>query len=52
MERLRQVLLKFLQDKHVKVSLFIQEGMQNFNGTLIFPKEIRLGVGIQLPGKY
>ncbi|KAJ4461649.1 putative Protein OSCP1 [Paratrimastix pyriformis] len=31
----RQELLRFLQDKKVKVSLFLQEGIQNSDGTLV-----------------
>ena len=50
MERVRQTLLKFFQGKHVKVSLFIQEGMQNLSGTLLFPNETLQPPGVKTPG--
>jgi len=49
-ERVRQTLLKFLQGRHVKVSLFIQEGMQNLSGGLIFPKPTCQPPFIKKPG--
>lgn len=50
LERVRQTLLKFFQGKQVKVSLFIQEGMQNLNGVLLFPKDQIQPPGIKTPG--
>ena len=35
--QLRQTLLRFLKDKRVKVSLFLQEGIQLTNGKILLP---------------
>lgn len=31
---IKQQLMKFFQDKHIKVSLFIQDGIQSLDGTI------------------
>eukprot|EP00899_Mesostigma_viride_P019408 jgi/Mesvir1/27469/Mv07246-RA.1 len=38
MQLLRHTLLRFFQGKRIKVSLFLQEGLQNQDGRLVLPK--------------
>lgn len=33
--RLRYAMLNYLQDVHVKVTLFIKEGLQRYNGSFV-----------------
>lgn len=33
--RLRYALLNYLQDLHVKVTIFIKEGLQRYNGSFV-----------------
>ncbi len=47
---MRQTMLKFFQGRHVKVSLFIQEGMQSLTGTIIFPKAAVQPPWVKKPG--
>ena len=48
---LKMELLKYLQDRKVKVSLFLQKGMQNMNGELIPVANPRLPFGTGMPGE-
>mmetsp|Transcript_40029 Transcript_40029/g.66654 ORF Transcript_40029/g.66654 Transcript_40029/m.66654 type:complete len:378 (+) Transcript_40029:36-1169(+) len=36
--QIRQSLAKFFQDKRIKVSLFLQDGIQSADGTIVIPK--------------
>eukprot|EP00668_Euglena_longa_P011244 GGOE01013633.1.p1 GENE.GGOE01013633.1~~GGOE01013633.1.p1 ORF type:complete len:379 (-),score=69.62 GGOE01013633.1:281-1417(-) len=36
--QIRQTLAKFFQDKHIKVSLFLQDGIQSPDGTIVLPQ--------------
>lgn len=47
---LRQRLLRFFQDKRIKVSLFLQEGIQTSTGALVLPIKGPLPVGTEVPG--
>lgn len=42
---LRHTLLRFLQDKRVKVSLFLQEGIQTSTGRIVLPSPVAKSVG-------
>ena len=44
-------LLRFMQDRKVKVSLFLQKNMQNMNGDLIPENVPRLPYGVSAPGE-
>mmetsp|Transcript_87815 Transcript_87815/g.235005 ORF Transcript_87815/g.235005 Transcript_87815/m.235005 type:complete len:366 (-) Transcript_87815:134-1231(-) len=46
----RQTLLSFFQDRKVKVSLFLQEGIQNPDGHIVVPASGHLPVEHALPG--
>ncbi len=48
---LRQSLLRFLQGKKIKVSLFLQQGLQTVDGSLIMDLSGRLPYGAEMPGK-
>lgn len=45
LHQVRQTLCRFFQDKRVKVSLFMQEGIQSQVGRIIMPSPIKPGVG-------
>eukprot|EP01112_Ceratiomyxa_fruticulosa_P009713 TRINITY_DN2546_c0_g1_i2.p1 TRINITY_DN2546_c0_g1~~TRINITY_DN2546_c0_g1_i2.p1 ORF type:complete len:384 (-),score=83.45 TRINITY_DN2546_c0_g1_i2:161-1312(-) len=47
----RQTLLRFYQDKKVKVSLFLQEKLQTSTGWIVFPPEDLLPPATEVPGK-
>jgi len=36
--QIRQTLARFFQDKHIKVSLFLQDGIQSTDGTILIPQ--------------
>ena len=40
-----------MQDRHVKVSLFLQNELQNHQGVMIIPREGPLPPGVEFPGK-
>lgn len=46
---LRQTLHSFFQDRRIKVSLFLQEGLQTTTGTMVFPEEEFLPPGVLVP---
>lgn len=47
---LRQTLCSFFQDKRVKVSLFLQDGIQNMDGSMVQTKGGALPFGVGMPG--
>eukprot|EP00735_Rhodelphis_limneticus_P014985 TRINITY_DN9110_c0_g1::TRINITY_DN9110_c0_g1_i1::g.18209::m.18209 TRINITY_DN9110_c0_g1::TRINITY_DN9110_c0_g1_i1::g.18209 ORF type:complete len:375 (+),score=55.15,sp/Q29S00/OSCP1_BOVIN/39.18/9e-77,Oscp1/PF10188.4/1.2e-60,Ribosomal_60s/PF00428.14/0.14,Ribosomal_60s/PF00428.14/1.5e+04 TRINITY_DN9110_c0_g1_i1:132-1256(+) len=47
---LRQTLSRFVQDRRVKVSLFLQDGIQNVDGSIILPKKAHLPPNAEMPG--
>jgi hypothetical protein len=47
---LKQCLMRYLQDKKVKVSLFLQQNLQASEGTLILKNEGNLPYGTEKPG--
>lgn len=49
---LRQSLLRFLQGKKIKVSLFLQQGLQTVEGSLVVDLGGKLPYGTELPGKH
>jgi hypothetical protein len=49
---LRQSLLRFLQGKKIKVSLFLQQGLQTVEGSLVVDLGGNLPYGTELPGKH
>ena len=44
------MLCKFLQDKRVKVSLFLQDGIQNLDGTIVVKRDGPVPSGSEVPG--
>eukprot|EP01113_Clastostelium_recurvatum_P023431 TRINITY_DN27998_c0_g1_i1.p1 TRINITY_DN27998_c0_g1~~TRINITY_DN27998_c0_g1_i1.p1 ORF type:complete len:234 (-),score=59.51 TRINITY_DN27998_c0_g1_i1:92-793(-) len=50
MNEIRQTLLRFFQDTRVKVSLFLQEGLQTGQGQIVLPKEEDVPPGATVPG--
>lgn len=48
---LRQSLLRFLQGKKIKVSLFLQQGLQTVEGSLVVDLGGKLPYGTEVPGK-
>jgi hypothetical protein len=48
--RMRQVLLSFFQDRRVKVSLFLQDGLQTADGMVVVTHKGPLPVGGERPG--
>jgi len=49
--RLRRVLLNFFQDRRVKVSLFLQDKVQNLDGTMVLSRKSPLPKGTVVPGR-
>lgn len=47
---LRYTLCRFFQDRRVKVSLFLQDGLQNMDGTLVLDVSGPLPPGSEVPG--
>mmetsp|Transcript_7727 Transcript_7727/g.12356 ORF Transcript_7727/g.12356 Transcript_7727/m.12356 type:complete len:402 (+) Transcript_7727:65-1270(+) len=47
---LRHTAARFFQDKRVKVSLFLQDGIQNTDGTVILPSGGPVPPGAEVPG--
>lgn len=47
---LKQALCRFFQDRRVKVSLFLQDGIQNLDGTIVVSCAGPLPTGTELPG--
>jgi hypothetical protein len=43
-------LARFFQDRRVKVSLFLQDGLQNLDGTMVLTRSGPLPVGTDAPG--
>ncbi|XP_037549107.1 protein OSCP1-like [Nematolebias whitei] len=50
LQLLRQTLLGFVQDLHVRVSLFLRNHIQNPNGRFILPTSGPVPHGVQVPG--
>lgn len=48
---LRQSLLRFVQGKKIKVSLFLQQGLQTVDGSLVVDLSGKLPYGTEVPGK-
>jgi hypothetical protein len=48
---LRQSLLRFVQGKKIKVSLFLQQGLQTVDGSLVVDLSGKLPFGTEVPGK-
>lgn len=48
---LKQTLCKFFQDRRVKVSLFLQDGTQNLDGTIVLDPTGPVPVGSEPPGR-
>ena len=48
---LRQTLVNFLQDRRVKVSIFLQESIQASDGSITIAAAGRLAYGINPPGQ-
>lgn len=48
---LKHSLMRYLQDKKIKVSLFLQQSLQNPDGMLVLSQTGRLPVGTDLPGR-
>jgi hypothetical protein len=48
--RLKQTLCRFFQDRRVKVSLFLQDGLQNMDGTIVLRMAGPLPLGSEPPG--
>merc|ERR1719482_406187 len=48
---LRQTLVNFLQDRRVKVSIFLQESIQASDGSITIPPAGRLAFGMNPPGQ-
>jgi len=49
--QLRQSLMNFLQGKRIKVSLFLQQGMQGLDGVLALSNKGTMPFGTEAPGK-
>lgn len=47
---LKAVLHKFFQDKRIKVSLFLQDGIQNLDGTIVIDRTGPVPPGSEVPG--
>lgn len=47
---LKQSIMRFLQGKKIKVSLFLQQGLQSMDGTLILDMAGKLPLGTEPPG--
>lgn len=47
---LRHVLCRFFQDRRVKVSLFLQDGIQNLDGTIVLDMRGPIPIGSDAPG--
>ena len=47
---LKHVLTRFMQDRRVKVSLFLQAGLQNMDGTMVIPRNGPVPTGSEPPG--
>ena len=47
---LRQSLFRFLQGKKIKVSLFLQQGLQTMDGTIVLNNNGKLPFGTEIPG--
>jgi hypothetical protein len=47
---LRQTLLRFFQGKNVKVSIFIQDGMQSNTGVIFLPMNESAPPQVKMPG--
>lgn len=48
--RLKHALCRFFQDRRIKVSLFLQDGLQSMDGTLVLTFAGPLPVGTEIPG--
>lgn len=48
---LKQALCRFFEDKHVKVSLFLQDGIQKSDGTIALSNAGSLPPDVEVPGK-
>jgi len=48
---LKQALCRFFEDKHVKVSLFLQDGIQKSDGTIALSNAGTLPPDVEMPGK-
>jgi hypothetical protein len=48
---LKQALCRFFEDKHVKVSLFLQDGIQKSDGTIALSNAGPLPPDVEVPGK-
>merc|ERR1719424_1565574 len=48
---LKQALCRFFEDKHVKVSLFLQDGIQKSDGTIALSNAGLLPPDVEVPGK-
>lgn len=48
---LRQTLINFLQDRRVKVSIFLQENIQAQDGSILIEAHGRLAYGVRHPGQ-
>lgn len=46
---LKQTLHAFFQDRRIKVSLFLQEGLQTSSGAMVFPELEFLPPGVMIP---
>ncbi|KAF6028871.1 OSCP1 [Bugula neritina] len=51
LQTVRQCLLTFFQDMHVRVSIFLKEGQQNQSGRFVLPRGGTVPMGSQVPGK-
>lgn len=49
---LKQNVLRFMQGKRIKVSLFLQHNLQTMNGVLVLNTEGVLPLGTDRPGNY
>lgn len=47
---MRQEIFKFLQDKLIRVSVFLQENLQNNDGSIVIPTKGIGGVFVKRPG--
>ena len=50
MQFIRQTMLNFFQDLKIKVSVFLKEKVQNWNGTFILFHEGPVSNGCEQPG--
>ncbi|XP_033099186.1 protein OSCP1-like [Anneissia japonica] len=50
LQLLRQTLLTFFQDTHIRVSIFLKDKVQNSNGRFVLPINGKLPFGVEIPG--